>query len=73
MSPKGAVVIDNDRCKGCGLCIEVCPQKVLAFTEEVNSKGYKFAKAINHSACTGCVNCGIICPDGVITVYRVKN
>ena len=28
-------VIDNDRCKGCGLCVIVCPKKVLEISEQV--------------------------------------
>ena len=33
-------IIDNDICKGCGLCIAVCPKNVLEMSEEVNSMGY---------------------------------
>ena len=40
-------------------------------SENVNSKGYKYASVINDD-CNGCINCALICPDGVITVYRVK-
>lgn len=34
------VVIDEERCKGCGLCINACPKKVLSFSKKFNSKGY---------------------------------
>lgn len=69
---KGAIVVDTERCKGCKLCREVCPQKVIEMSVEVNSKGYRFAFMANPDDCTGCTNCGVICPDGVISVYRVK-
>ena len=33
--------IREDICKGCGLCIEVCPKKILALhKEKINAKGY---------------------------------
>ena len=32
--------IDNNRCKGCGLCVTVCPKNVLELSDEVNSMGY---------------------------------
>ena len=45
---KGALVIDTDRCKGCGLCIVACPTKTLALTtNEVNHKGYAFCQEVN--------------------------
>lgn len=30
----GAVEIDYDFCKGCGICAEVCPTKAIRMTEE---------------------------------------
>jgi len=69
---KGAIVIDNERCKGCELCIPACPFNVINLSRQVNSKGYHYAYMANPEACTGCANCGVICPDGVITVYRAK-
>lgn len=69
---KGAIVIDKEKCKGCELCIDVCPTHVIDMAQEVNRKGYRFAYPKNHDECTGCENCAIICPDGVITVYRKK-
>lgn len=68
----GAIVVDIERCKGCGLCTEACPSEVLSLSNKVNVKGYYYSYMANPDACTGCSNCAIICPDGVITVYRKK-
>lgn len=69
---KGAVVVDNEGCKGCGVCVETCPQEVLALNKEVNSRGYHYSYMENAEACTGCSNCGVVCPDTCLTIYRVK-
>ncbi|PCH99368.1 MAG: ferredoxin [Flavobacteriaceae bacterium] len=69
---KGAIVVDSEICKGCEVCIPVCPEDVIRMTPEVNRKGYHFAYMENPEACTGCTNCGIVCPDRAISVYRVK-
>jgi 2-oxoglutarate ferredoxin oxidoreductase subunit delta len=67
----GDLVIDIERCKGCEICIDACPQETLALSDTINSKGYQYVVKINHS-CTGCANCAIVCPDAVISVYRKK-
>jgi 2-oxoglutarate ferredoxin oxidoreductase subunit delta len=67
----GDVVIDIERCKGCQVCVPVCPHDCLAMAREVNGKGYNYAETVNDK-CTGCTNCAIVCPDGVITVYMMK-
>jgi 2-oxoglutarate ferredoxin oxidoreductase subunit delta len=69
---QGAVVVDTGRCKGCNLCVVVCPSNVLALGKEVNSKGYNYAQVIHPDECIGCANCGYVCPDGCITVYKKK-
>lgn len=70
---KGMVVIDEDRCKGCGLCVTFCPQQVLGLAEgRFNLKGYTPVEVVNPEACTGCATCATICPDVVFTVYRQK-
>jgi len=68
---KGAIVIDTEKCKGCGVCIPACPNKVIALSKKVNGKGYNYLEVQNDN-CIGCANCAIVCPDGVITVYRAK-
>ena len=69
---KGAIVVEKDRCKGCGICAVNCPQKVVELGKNVNSKGYYYAYMTQPDNCTGCANCAIVCPDGAIKVYRGK-
>ncbi|MFI3283374.1 MAG: ferredoxin family protein [Rikenellaceae bacterium] len=69
---KGTIVVDNERCKGCGVCVTACPLQVLSLSSEVNGKGYPFAIMVKGDQCTGCASCAIICPDNCITVYRQK-
>ena len=66
----GKIIIDAQRCKGCTLCITVCPHNVITMCEKANSKGYFPAQATNPDSCTGCTNCAVICPDCAIEVHR---
>lgn len=68
---KGDIVIDIERCKGCQLCVPVCPNDTIAMSDKVNAKGFKYAFKAKDN-CIGCANCAIVCPDGVITVYKKK-
>ena len=68
---KGRIVIDLERCKGCELCREACPQDVLYLAEDLNSKGYRPVVLVDADHdCTGCALCAVMCPDGCVTVYR---
>jgi 2-oxoglutarate ferredoxin oxidoreductase subunit delta len=59
----------TDRCKGCELCVSVCPARVLAIdTSRVNALGYNPIRSTAHTACTSCALCARICPDAVFTV-----
>jgi 2-oxoglutarate ferredoxin oxidoreductase subunit delta len=66
---KGDIIINVEKCKGCEICVEACPEDVIAMSKEVNNKGYLYAVKIEDT-CTGCTNCALVCPDAVITVYR---
>ncbi len=54
-------------CKGCRLCVGVCPMKAITPLEELNKEGYKII-AVDQDKCIGCGMCYKICPDYVYTV-----
>lgn len=60
----------EDRCKGCGLCVDACPKKVLQVSDRINRAGYSVIECIDMEKCTSCTFCAEICPDVVITVFR---
>ncbi len=64
------IEFDVDRCKGCGFCIEACPQKILRFREGFNKMGVHAAEIFEPDKCTGCTFCAIMCPDLVIEVFK---
>jgi NAD-dependent dihydropyrimidine dehydrogenase PreA subunit len=64
------VVIREDECKGCGLCIEICPENVLFAQKHFNRMGYHPA-GYTGEGCIGCGFCFYQCPEpGAITVYK---
>jgi 2-oxoglutarate ferredoxin oxidoreductase subunit delta len=65
----GKIIIDIERCKGCGLCVAVCPKNGIAISKKSNKSGYFPAEAINVD-CTGCAVCALVCPDVAIEVRR---
>lgn len=67
---KGEIHIIKERCKGCGFCIDYCPNKVLEFSEEFNEKGYHPPEVINPDKCVCCGFCEEICPDFAIFVIQ---
>ncbi len=70
MPLKGRIVVNELYCKGCGLCVDACPQGVIGLAaERLNAKGYHPAELIKEG-CTGCGICAIICPEAAITVFR---
>jgi 2-oxoglutarate ferredoxin oxidoreductase subunit delta len=64
------IKIDALRCKGCGLCVGVCPNQVIKMSDETNSKGHKFAQITEQDKCTACGMCFLMCPDVVIEIEK---
>ncbi len=62
------VLIDKDRCKGCALCTDACPQKILGMSKAFNAKGYFYAQVEQQPRCIGCRLCAVTCPDVAIQV-----
>lgn len=65
------IIIDEFRCKGCGLCVRVCPKQLILLSEHINNYGYTPALFMDSDMrCTGCALCASMCPDVAILVYK---
>jgi 2-oxoglutarate ferredoxin oxidoreductase subunit delta len=78
----GKVVINQDKCKGCLLCVNFCPKGLLKKSAKLNKRGLNFVEFSSrdnfkngisgdlNGECIGCAQCAIICPDCCIEVYK---
>lgn len=65
------VTVNAERCKGCSLCVSVCPKKIMALDDSVlNGKGVHPAHVTDMSKCIACAFCATICPDVAIKVEK---
>lgn len=72
--PRGKVYLIPERCKGCRLCIEFCPQDVLQESSALNAKGYHYPEIVpgKEAACVHCDFCTLICPEFAIFTCEVE-
>jgi 2-oxoglutarate ferredoxin oxidoreductase subunit beta len=63
-----SVLVEKDRCKGCGLCVHACPSHVLAMSHEINARGYFYPVVEHPDDCDGCRHCALVCPDLAVRV-----
>ena len=54
---KREMQFDPEKCTGCGVCVESCPQKALSMKEG--------KPAVRRDACTLCGRCENVCPAGI--------
>jgi 2-oxoglutarate ferredoxin oxidoreductase subunit delta len=65
------VTFNDERCKGCKLCMEFCPKKIIEMnTKKLNSKGFYSMQITEQDKCIGCAFCATMCPDCAITIER---
>lgn len=65
------MLVRSERCKGCGLCVLVCPKKLVTIQKEKRSeKGYFTAVCTDQDACVSCAVCAMICPDCAIIISK---
>jgi len=64
------ITINREKCKGCLLCVSVCPKGALIVDKDLNKKGVKPVKFKDGVECIGCAMCAVICPDCCIEVYK---
>ncbi|MBW1988930.1 MAG: 4Fe-4S dicluster domain-containing protein [Deltaproteobacteria bacterium] len=70
--PRGEVHILEERCKGCGYCIEFCPKHVLGVSKKFNAKGYHPPQVVKPEECVNCHYCEVICPEFAIFSVPVE-
>jgi 2-oxoglutarate ferredoxin oxidoreductase subunit delta len=64
------VLVAIERCKGCGLCVDVCGPRALALdTAHVNALGYHPVELVDPDACTSCAKCARMCPDAALSIF----
>jgi NAD-dependent dihydropyrimidine dehydrogenase PreA subunit len=67
---RGDLIVNEEECKGCGICVEACPPECLYLDEKLNAQGVHPARYTGEG-CTGCSICFYCCPEpGAITVLR---
>ena len=64
--PRGEVLIYATWCKGCSLCVEFCPTKVLAMDEDEDHP-----RIVAPEKCNACHFCDTHCPDLAIVVRKL--
>lgn len=66
------IVIDQNKCKACYLCIDECPKKLIKISDKTNNLGNRVVEFCDpNKECLGCAMCATRCPDLAITeVYR---
>jgi len=62
------VKISKEYCKSCGLCINVCPAKILKISREINLLGYNPVEVTSPEDCRECGFCYLVCPDAALLV-----
>ena len=65
--------IDEDLCKGCGLCIMFCPQKVFEPSDTLNKKGVFPPRPVREDQCVECHLCELICPDFAVSIVKEED
>ena len=64
--------LQYDRCKGCELCINICPKNVLEKSTTLN-RNVQYPPTMKADAqCTLCRMCEYVCPDFSIYVVAIQ-
>lgn len=72
MPLRGTIVVDENLCKACELCVQACPVQVIELNNEIITPRGFHPAYLAKDGCTGCGICAIVCPEAAITVFREK-
>ncbi len=64
------ILIDEQWCKGCYLCVHYCKKKIFIKSKRRNTRGYTLPELDSPEGCTLCRTCEWICPELVVTVEK---
>ena len=65
------IIVDENVCKGCALCVNTCPKKIIELAADtLNKKGHHPARMTDQEKCIACAMCAVMCPDTVIKVEK---
>ena len=65
--------VDENKCRGCGLCVEACPYNAIEL-QEVNQFGHLVQVAkVNEILCKGCGTCVSACLSGAIQQRKFED
>jgi ferredoxin len=65
------MTIRDEACRGCEMCVDVCPTDVVEFNQSTKKATVKKVED-----CIACLSCAYLCPSGAVThenYHEVKN
>ena len=65
----GIVVHEQDKCIGCGTCVDVCEFDAISLTQKLNVT----VAQVNEALCKGCGTCATYCPTNAIDIRHFKD
>ena len=63
---KGYIKIDQELCKGCQTCVELCEYSAIEFDQQ------RGISVVNQALCNGCGSCAHACPNGALHIWQFK-
>ncbi len=64
------IVVKEEWCKGCKICIVRCPVSALEESKNLNKIGVRPPKLKKNNKCNECGLCELLCPDLAIKVVK---